>query len=152
EVKLESRVVEPRLRYAARTDVGLKRDHNEDCLGVFEADNLFIVADGMGGHACGEIAANVAVDIVSDFVKNKRGDGAGADERRAQGVQLANAKIYEAAAASATLHGMGTTIVAVIVDGAQAFIAHAGDSRVYRQRGDELVRLTKDHSLLQDYI
>jgi PPM family protein phosphatase len=144
--------VDTRIRYAAKTDVGLKRDHNEDCLGVFEADNLFIVADGMGGHASGEIAANVAVEILSEFVREKRGDRLAVEERLAQGVELANAKIHEAAKSSAMLYGMGTTIVALMVEADQAFVAHCGDSRVYRLRGGELARLTKDHSLLQDYI
>jgi protein phosphatase len=117
---------------------------------VFAADRLFIVADGMGGHASGEIASTVAVDIVSELVRH---DGAGApDERLARAIVEANAKIHAAAAGSAAMRGMGTTIVAVIVDDARAHIAHVGDSRAYRLRGGELARLTKDHSLLQDYI
>lgn len=140
------------IQYAARTDVGLEREHNEDCLGVFEADRLFIVADGMGGHASGEIAATVAVDVIADVVRRSHGDGLAPGERLARGIEQANARIHEAAVAGATLHGMGTTIVAAIVDGEAAHIAHVGDSRAYRLRRGELARVTRDHSLLQDYI
>jgi protein phosphatase len=148
---LESGIVgETRLRHAAGTDVGRERDHNEDCLGVVESERLFIVADGMGGHASGEIAATVAVDIVTELMR-EHGDGAPAD-RLARAIEQANAKIHAAAKASAAMRGMGTTIVAVIVEDGHAHVAHVGDSRAYRLHDRELARVTKDHSLLQEYM
>lgn len=135
------------IREAALTDVGRVRDHNEDSLGVSQADNLYIVADGMGGHAAGEVASRLAVDELVRFFREE-GDAARGAPRHllARGIERANARIHEAGAANVARRGMGTTIVAMHINERVAHIAHVGDSRVYRLRGGELTQVTQDHS------
>ena len=151
------------LRYSARTDVGLKREHNEDFFAVLEEEPLFIVADGMGGHACGEVASKMAADAIMDFFARTRvGEAACpyapdpdlsySENRLACAIKVANGMVHADALATPARKGMGTTIVAAAVADGHVQIAHVGDSRAYRLRGGELVRLTRDHSMLEDYI
>ncbi len=154
----------PRVVVAANTDVGRKRTHNEDSYAVSEEKHLYIVADGMGGHASGEVASKMAIDIIDNFFEMTESDpeatwpykmdrSRGYEENRlVTGVKLANLRIYESAQRDAQLRGMGTTLVAVRVVDDGVLIAHVGDSRVYRLREGRLSQLTEDHSLLNDYI
>lgn len=149
---------------AGKTDVGRKRTHNEDSYAMVEPENLYLVADGMGGHASGEVASKMAIDTISEFFRAtsvdpeatwpyKMDKARGYEENRlVTGIKLANRRIFEASQQETKLHGMGTTMVAVLFVENQCLIGHVGDSRVYRLRGDALQQLTEDHSLLNDYI
>jgi protein phosphatase len=151
-----------KVQFAGATDVGLKRDHNEDSFFLMAEQNLYMVADGMGGHSSGEVASRLAVETVAKFFADSDADedltwpyrmdkGISYEENRlASGIMLANRRIHEAATDGKK--GMGTTLVAcVLVDGG-VVIGHVGDSRVYRWRRGQLTQVTEDHSLLNDFM
>ena len=151
-----------RIRYAAKTDVGMKRTHNEDYFSLMEDEQLFIVADGMGGHSSGEVASRLAAETVSEFYQRTKDDEATwpykmdrslsyIENRLSCGIKLANYKIYEAASKDLRFKGMGTTLVTCLVNGDKIYIAHVGDSRCYRVRKGKIEQMTRDHSLLEDY-
>ena len=151
-----------KIRYAAKTDVGMKRTHNEDYFSLIEDEQLFIVADGMGGHASGEVASKMAADTLSEFYTRTKDEDetwpykmdralSYVENRLVCGVKLANWRIYEAAVKDPRLKGMGTTLVCTLVSGEKAYFAHVGDSRCYRIRGEAIKQVTRDHSLLEDY-
>jgi protein phosphatase len=139
---------------AGQTDTGRVRDVNEDSFAVLSHLNLFMVADGMGGHSFGEIASTMAISTVADFF----GDPAmtpplSAEEAQARlvtSVKLANRRILRAGRADRSKRGMGTTFAGVLAHSSSVCIAHVGDSRVYRLRGGQLEQLTQDHSALQE--
>lgn len=142
----------------------MKRSHNEDNLRLLDEESLYLVADGMGGHASGEVASEMAVKTLAQFFEETSADeeitwpykmekGRGYEENRlTAGIKLANLRIFETAAQNSAQRGMGTTIVALLIAGDTAYFGHVGDSRIYRLRGDELEQVTEDHSLLNDYI
>lgn len=151
-----------KVQFSGATDVGLKRDHNEDSFFLMAEQNLYMVADGMGGHSSGEVASRIAVETVAKFFADSDADeeltwpyrmdkGISYEENRlASGIMLANRRIHEAATEGKK--GMGTTLVAcVLVDGG-VVIGHVGDSRVYRWRRGQLTQVTEDHSLLNDFM
>jgi len=151
-----------RIRYAAKTDVGMKRAHNEDYFSLVEDEQLFLVADGMGGHASGEVASKMATEAIQEFFDRTKDDDATwpykmdrhlsyVENRLVVGIKLANQRIYEAALKDLRLKGMGTTIVGGQIVGDKFYIAHVGDSRCYRVRGAHIQQMTRDHSLLEDY-
>jgi protein phosphatase len=151
-----------RIRYAAKTDPGLKRNHNEDYFSLIEEEQLFLVADGMGGHACGEVASKMAADVIREFFTRSKDDDATwpfkmdrslsyLENRLVVGIKLANQRIFDAASRDARLKGMGTTVVIGQIAGDRFYIAHVGDSRCYRVRGGAIKQMTRDHSLLEDY-
>lgn len=143
------------------TDVGQVRDFNEDAFHISEGARLFVVADGMGGEAAGEVASALAVEGISDFFRLTGEDTdvtwplrpEAHDDlpsaRLATGVQVANQRIFEASQEARQCRGMGTTVVALHFDGHRAYVAHVGDSRVYRLQGGHLEQITRDHSLLE---
>jgi len=139
------------------THVGRQRQHNEDSYLVADEAKLFLVADGMGGHAAGEIASRIAVDSISEFILHtKEDDGTwphAYDEhykrstnRLMAAVRLANTRVLEAMRKDARLRGMGTTVVACLAEGDILSVAHVGDSRAYMIRDNHLQRITNDHS------
>jgi protein phosphatase len=139
------------------THVGRQRQHNEDSFLVEDDAHLYLVADGMGGHAAGEIASRIAVDSISEFILHtKEDDGTwphAYDEhlkrstnRLMAALKLANSRVLEAMKKDARLRGMGTTVVACLADEDTMSVAHVGDSRAYLVREGELKRLTNDHS------
>ncbi|MBX3272843.1 MAG: Stp1/IreP family PP2C-type Ser/Thr phosphatase [Sandaracinaceae bacterium] len=142
----------------------MKRAHNEDAFELLSEENLFLVADGMGGHASGEVASRMAIDTLREFFKATSADpeatwpykmdkSRGYEENRLiTGIKLANLRIHESAQREPKLRGMGTTVVTILVIDEGVLIAHVGDSRVYRVRGTKMEQLTDDHSLLNDYI
>lgn len=146
------------------TDVGLERKNNEDAFHIEESASLYVVCDGMGGHASGELASRLTVETIVEFVtKTLREPGfrwpyntpaATTVETRIldSAVRLANRAVHEAALADPRHKGMGTTIVGMIAGPNQLGLVHVGDSRIYRLRGTELTQLTDDHSLLNHYI
>ncbi len=151
-----------RIRYAAKTDVGMTRSHNEDYFALFEDEQLFLVADGMGGHASGEVASKLAADVIHEFYRHSKDADATwpfrsdhklsyPENRLVAAIHLANSRIYKAAQKNARMAGMGTTVVAMLVHGEAGYVAHVGDSRCYRVREGEIRPMTRDHSLLEDY-
>jgi protein phosphatase len=153
-----------KITYKAVSDVGRKRKGNEDSLFVNPEQHLFVVADGMGGHAAGEIASKVAVDSINEFVCLTGGDEEitwpfGLDEnisydgnRLKTAIRYANRKVLEATKEKSEYEGMATTVAAVLVDGDSGNIGHVGDSRVYLVRDGEISQLTSDHSWVNEQI
>jgi protein phosphatase len=153
-----------KIAYKAVSDVGRKRKGNEDSLFVNPEQNLFVVADGMGGHAAGEIASKVAVDAINEFVCLTGGDEEitwpfGLDEnisydgnRLKTAIRYANRKVLEATKEKSEYEGMATTVAAVLVDGDSANLGHVGDSRVYLVRDGQISQLTSDHSWVNEQI
>ncbi len=156
-------IVPFRIEVAGQTDVGRKRTHNEDSFAVYAEYGLYIVADGMGGHASGEVASRLAIETMRDFFESTADDpektwpykldrSKGYEENRLiTGVKLSNLRIYQNAKENPKQRGMGTTIVALFAVEDGVYIAHVGDSRVYRIRNKQISQLTEDHSLLNDY-
>jgi PPM family protein phosphatase len=155
-----------RLSHAGLTDVGRKRPHNEDAHLLLPEEHLYCVADGMGGHASGEVAARLAVEEMAEFYlltgrdeeatwPYKQDPARSYDENRlVTAVKLANLHIHERAQADERLRGMGTTLVAASLPkgGSTLLVGHVGDSRAYLFRGGAVRQLTEDHSLLNDYL
>jgi serine/threonine protein phosphatase PrpC len=153
-----------RIEVAGETNVGMKRTHNEDNFSIIEDSGLYVVADGMGGHASGEVASKMAVDSLKEFFQATSQDpertwpykmdrSKGYEENRLiTGIKLANLRIYETAQRDAGKRGMGTTIVVMFAVEEGVYVAHVGDSRGYRVRDGKIEQLTEDHSLLNDYI
>ncbi len=146
-------------RAAGLTDLGFVRSSNQDAFALEDALQLWVVADGMGGHAGGEVASRLAVDAVIAHARSRADIGAAAPssaERLLQDAMAAAQRaILDEARAQTGLAGMGTTCVALRISAAPesfATIAHVGDSRAYRLRGDRLEQLTQDHSIVDDYV
>lgn len=138
------------LQSAGLTDIGMVRRTNEDAFGIVSEAGIFVVCDGMGGAAGGEIASHLAVEVATEKLC-----GSGADDLRAGmegAIAAANRQVYSRASSDVSLHGMGTTLVAAIVQRTYAMIAHVGDSRCYLFRAGELTRQTKDHSLVDEQV
>lgn len=152
-----------KIRFAAKTDVGMKRTHNEDYFTFIKDENLFIVADGMGGHSSGEVASKLAAETLVEFYKRTADDDVTwpykmdrnlsyIENRLVCGIKLANWRVFEAAQKNPQFKGMGTTIVSCLMSGDKAYVAHVGDSRGYRVKADGTIKqITRDHSLLEDY-
>jgi serine/threonine protein phosphatase PrpC len=133
-----------------RTDVGKKRSHNEDYFGYFKTSGeiLAIVADGMGGHASGEIASRMAVEIINEIYSKERADKDGLEALKSA-FQVANFTILQKSLEQEGLKGMGTTATALVLEDGQALVGHMGDSRAYLFRDSTITQLTKDHSLVE---
>jgi serine/threonine protein phosphatase PrpC len=155
------------IRFFAATDVGKVRDHNEDNFLVDKKLALFIVADGMGGHAAGEVASAIAVrtvheeikkekDLIADYLAGAKGAAKVTPKDiialLEHAVQRACAKIHEEAQADVEKRGMGTTLSAIMIVGHQGFIAHVGDSRIYLARGGGVQQVTEDHTVFNELI
>lgn len=133
-----------------KTDIGLVRKTNEDSLSCLPP-NLYVVADGMGGHAAGEIASRIATDTIKEYVKQHEKTNNPQNLLEAA-VREANIKIYEEAQSNRELTGMGTTITAVYLEEQKIHWGHVGDSRIYLIRDRQLQQLTQDHSLVWDLL
>ena len=153
-----------RIQVGARTDVGRVRSNNEDSFKLVPELNLFILSDGMGGEAHGEVASNLAVEAISahcleggqkpdvPYLVDPRAELDEKTNRLASAVQLANRMIYESAQKHAAQRGMGATVVAVWINEQRLSVAHVGDSRVYLLRAGELQQITDDHSLVAEQV
>lgn len=145
------------IKTANQTDIGRVRMVNEDRAVVQENLNglvLAIVADGMGGHQAGDIASQMAVDIIHSELQTIP-MGASMEERKSRlkaAVELANEKIFSFAAERESYHGMGTTVVAVLADETTVVAGHIGDSRAYQINAQGIEQLTEDHSLVNELV
>lgn len=128
------------------SDVGRSREHNEDAFLVDSEQRLYVVADGMGGHSAGEVAARLVVEELAGHFHVGEADEAPAALEAA--VRAANAAVFQAARAESARRGMGSTVVALHADPRRVSIAHVGDSRAYLVRGERIQQLTEDHSLV----
>ena len=135
----------PLTSFGSRTDIGCLRDHNEDSLVV--TPPLFAVADGMGGHAAGEVASEIAVRVLSELAP-EHPDG----EALGRAIEEANRAVIQAAHEGRGRQGMGTTMTAAMLEGERLVIAQVGDSRAYLLHQGKLQQLTRDHSLMADMI
>ncbi len=146
------------------TDVGVKRTNNEDNYLINDELNLFVVCDGMGGHVGGEFASAIAVNTVEEVltshefrpeelaVEEDDGPVEIAREKLRYAIRLAGKRIFEKATEEPEYKGMGTTCLALLIDGGNAYIAHVGDSRGYCVRDGRIEQLTEDHSLVNEKI
>ncbi|MFH1729837.1 MAG: Stp1/IreP family PP2C-type Ser/Thr phosphatase [Pseudomonadota bacterium] len=146
---------------AAITDVGKKRQINEDNFFISKEEGLFVLADGMGGHQAGDMASKIAVDTIGDFIRatsrdkeitwpyDRDGNLPYEANRLIVAIKLANKKIFNTAREK-NLDGMGTTIASLIYKEEKVYLCHVGDSRIYRVRDGKIKQLTSDHSLLND--
>lgn len=152
-----------RLICAGMTDVGQVREHNEDDFYLSEGEEaLCVVADGMGGHRSGEVASALAIKAMVEFYRETVVDPALVGEsgeditpeqhRLMEAVKTANRAVFAAASSNEGYRGMGTTIVSGFFTDHGVYLAHIGDSRCYRLRGDKLEQRTQDHSLANEYV
>ena len=144
-----------KLIHAARTDVGMIRSGNEDNFTVDSRSErgIFIVADGMGGHAAGEVASEMAVQIVQQELEAVRDlDGEDVVQLVANALKHANRAIHERTLTEVDKQGMGTTASVLVLAGSRYLIGQVGDSRVYLLRAGKFEQLTKDHSYVQEQV
>lgn len=143
------------------TDIGYSRDHNEDAIAWDEDRNLALLADGMGGHLAGDVASQLCLDTLLEYLQpaldkplslkpNKGVTKQATLMRRA--VNHANKAVFEAASANPEYQGMGTTVAALLFYDKRLVVAHVGDSRVYRLRNGSLEPITRDHSLVREML
>ncbi len=150
---------------AGMSDVGLQREHNEDSFIVLKEYDLFVVADGMGGHRAGDVASKLATETISEFFRSTANDDvtwpfhfdtnlSEEENRLLTGIRVANRQIFERSTRSRECHGMGTTVVGAMFSPKKnrMYIGHVGDSRCYRVREKGINLLTRDHSLINDYL
>ncbi len=158
------RLMATEIEFGARTDVGCVRENNEDAYRVAPEMRLFVLSDGMGGLASGEIASRLSVDTVvkhcgeaaanpSMHLMGARIDGVSeASNRLASAIRLANQVVHDAARDNGNEGRMGATLAAVRIDGESMSVAHVGDSRIYRLRGGNFEQLTRDHSFVAEQV
>ncbi len=150
---------------AGLSDVGLQREHNEDSFVVLNEYDLFVVADGMGGHRAGDVASKIATETISEFFRTTANEDvtwpfhfdtnlSEEENRLLTGIRVANRQIFERSTRSREYHGMGTTVVGAMFSPKKRrmYIGHVGDSRCYRVRKGQISQLTRDHSLINDYL
>lgn len=152
------------VQVAGQTDVGCVRANNEDSFGYDSACGIYVVCDGMGGQAAGEVASKLAVDTVLDYFRRHTPEGkfpqVGENfddisphaNALASAVQAASLRVFQEAQEHPGRQGMGTTIVALLLRAAAASVAHVGDSRVYLLRDGQIRQLTTDHSLVMEQV
>ena len=148
----------------ARTDLGRVRKNNEDAVCIEPDLDLYVLSDGMGGQAHGEVASAIAIETIVEHCRearndpditlygNTRPDLCGRSNRLMSAVRLANRKIFDAATRNPAQEGMGATIVAVWLDDRRMSLVHVGDSRAYLLRGGSLEQLTADHTLVAEHV
>lgn len=153
-----------KLTHKALSDVGKKRSANEDSHFADQELKLFVVADGMGGHAAGEVASKIAVDAIADFIQFTNHDKditwpyefdeslSMNGNRLKTAIQTAHAKVLETTGNKKELQGMATTVVAILVEEGKTQVAHVGDSRAYLIREGKLIQITSDHSWVNEQL
>ena len=136
-------------KFYQATHIGNIRKHNEDSLAVIEPET-YVVADGMGGHAAGEIASNMLVENVKNILNSMPLPWNEYNLKEA--IARSNEVIYEKSQNIAEYEGMGTTATILHIENQTAYYAHVGDSRIYRVKSDQLIQLTKDHSYVEELV
>lgn len=159
-----NQAVEFRIEVGSKTDVGRVRENNEDSFRIVPALNLWVISDGMGGVAHGEVASALAIETIAAYCQDaprkppasseveKPSDLSAAGNHLADATRAANRKIYDSAAHNPEQQGMGATVVAAWLEGRRLSLVHVGDSRAYLMRSGTLVRLTEDHSLVAEQV
>lgn len=140
---------------AAATDRGRKRPSNEDSFGLSVEDGVYLVCDGMGGAAAGEIASSIAVDELLHLLSDRPADRQATESmplRAEKAIRAANDAIYSRAQRNYKLSGMGTTLVGLVVEEQAVWVMNVGDSRCYRLRNRKLQQITLDHSLVEEQV
>ncbi len=137
-----------RLHHAGATDVGLVRTRNEDALLLEPELGVFVICDGMGGHASGAVASALAVSSVADALRAPGRDG---EEPLVRAILAANRAVHARSLEDPECHGMGTTVVGLRFEEERVHVCHVGDSRIYLLRHEELMPITRDHSLVNLY-
>ncbi|MCC6548200.1 Stp1/IreP family PP2C-type Ser/Thr phosphatase [Candidatus Sumerlaeota bacterium] len=154
-----------KIQAAGLSDRGMKRPHNEDSLSVVPSLSLFIVADGMGGHNAGEVASRQAIESIVQFLRDSQRDTDSwpippnpeltvSENRIVTAVKLANRDVCKLSMEHPEYHGMGTTLVSMLLDAPneKISIAHVGDSRAYRLRDGNMEKMTRDHSWVEEQL
>jgi len=155
-----------RIRASGITDVGLKREENEDFFSKEDSLGLYVVADGMGGHLAGEVASRVAVEMINKSIRKWLEEEAREDELFGppdnsltlignyilSSIRMANRVVYEMAMENQEYHGMGTTVVILYVTPKLIIAANVGDSRIYMVRDGHMEMLSKDHTIVQEQV
>lgn len=144
--------LELKIDVAALTDVGCVRTNNEDGFGYDLASRIFVVCDGMGGMAAGEVASATAVKELVERFSRDAGEEATTEDRLYRAIVSANQQVYQLAQSSDELRGMGTTLVSACIDGRRLLIGNVGDSRAYFLRGGVCAQITNDHSFLAEQV
>lgn len=147
------------LEMAGHSDPGVARDRNEDAYLLVPSNGIAILADGMGGHLAGEVASAMAVDIIARHLNAVlRQPPASTDDDPHEvlalraAVHAANHAVFEASRSKPEYNGMGTTVVVVVFQANKLYVAHVGDSRLYRFRQGQLKQITEDHSMVQELL
>lgn len=144
------------MRYGIRTDRGLKRQLNEDncnvLVGYPAIPACFVIADGMGGHKCGEVASKQAVDSVCDYLLKANWDTEDISELLRNTIATVNDEIYNFSILDESTQGMGTTLIIAVLRDRKLYIGHVGDSRVYLIRNGGIQKLTWDHSFIEELV
>lgn len=134
---------------SGHTDIGMKRSSNQDSICVYPKRSFFAVADGMGGHNGGDIASQMSVKLLPEFIENNL-NSKSIPEILEQSVRFVNKSIFDHGQKNEDLKGMGTTITAIMFNGSELNIANVGDSRTYMISNNQLFQMTRDHSLVQE--
>ncbi|MCL6451141.1 MAG: Stp1/IreP family PP2C-type Ser/Thr phosphatase [Acetobacteraceae bacterium] len=140
------------MRWAQATEIGLVRSANEDSLCISPQIGLFAVADGMGGHRAGEVASFTALRHLEEELAQRLAAGDAPDAALLKAVSAANRRVFELAGQNRHLKGMGTTVTACLYRSGVLIVAHVGDSRAYLCRGNSILQLTEDHSLVRELV
>jgi protein phosphatase len=152
-----------RVRSAGLSDVGLARSHNEDCFDIAPDHQVYVVADGMGGHSHGEVASQIAVSAIREFIEETADHDTTwpfvydsrlrrHSNRLKTAIRIAHDKVLRAIRQDGALQGMGTTVVSFLLKNHVGAVAHVGDSRAYRLRAGKLELLTQDHTWVNEQV
>ena len=153
-----------KLAFAAKTDVGLKRTNNEDNFAVIQSAGLYVLADGMGGHASGQVASTMCVSHVAQYICEMarqpgfklsfptKPEWSFEAKLLANAIMYANERVFIQSCKDRSMEGMGTTVTAIFNAPHGLVLAHVGDSRIYRVRKGEITQMTRDHSLMNHLI
>lgn len=152
-----------RVKSAGLSDVGLARSHNEDCFDIAPEHQVYVVADGMGGHSHGEVASQIAVSAIREFIEETADHDTTwpfvydsrlrrHSNRLKTSIRIAHDKVLRAIRQDGALQGMGTTVVSFLLKNHVAAVAHVGDSRAYRLRNGRLELLTQDHTWVNEQV
>lgn len=141
------------MKTAAKTDKGKIRNNNEDYYYIDEKNNIFIVADGIGGHKAGEVASSLTTQLISEYIESKYNFYESKIPLLiSESIKHANNVVYNMSNEKEECDGMGTTISMGILINNILYVGHVGDSRIYLLRGDSITQITKDHTLVNELL